>query len=136
MVRWIVLTLAGLGLLLVVPRDLVGPRIVAVIGGIPATLDNCVGLAVMAAAWVWFLARLYDLRGPWCADAACRLVVATTVLAAVASVAAAVWAGPELFAFAAGTAWLLQVALAFRIDWVRGHRARVLTPGGVAGVRP
>lgn len=61
LVRWMVLALAGLGVLLVLPRDMLGTGAVLVVGGLPVTAANLIGLTIMAVATVAFLVRLARL---------------------------------------------------------------------------
>lgn len=59
--RWLVLALAGLGVLLVLPGDMFGSGAVLVVGALHATVANLIGLTIMAVASVAFLVRLVRL---------------------------------------------------------------------------
>lgn len=130
--RWFVLTMAGLGLLLVLPADLLGADPVLVIAGQPATKAHLIGLGIMFVAWVVFLVRLLVLGGHCVHDVMCRVVFALFVVLAIGSLAAAAFGTIASLVGSGLPAMLCQWILAYRADHItdrRPARGRLVASG-------
>lgn len=122
LVRWFVLAVAGFGLLLVLPADMLGWRPVLVIAGRPTTAAQLIGLGVMLVAWLRFLVQVFRLRGRCRFDPTCRVLFAVFAVTALGSCAAAFGDSVTLLVALAVPAVLAQVAFAVRADLVGRRR--------------
>lgn len=115
--RWLVLTLAGVGLLALFPVNTFGGRAVLVVAGVGSFNPiQVLGVGMVVVAWLLFVAHVLSLRSPWWRDPA-ALVLAAVALVAVAGAATAFLLGSAVpLAGLLAVAVAVQVALSIRID--------------------
>lgn len=116
LVRWVVLTLAGTGLIVLFPPEVFGgPSSVAHAAPFVA-LAPILGFLVMTAGWVVFLVHITHVDSRWHEDAAALALLSAATVAGIAAVAG-ILAGPLLALLVPLAASVgLHTALAVRID--------------------
>lgn len=125
-VRWLVLTLTGAGMLVLLPSPLRdGPSWLPTSPVLGLTLVQVVALGIIAAAWTIDIYHLVRLPGRRLTDPGTILLGAAGFVALVVLVVAVVLrSGPAVIA-ALSVMVVAQLLLGVRVDWVR-HR-RVVT---------
>lgn len=133
MARWLVLTLAGVGLFALIPgSSFAAPGFSSTRWFLTLHPVQVVALVMMALAWVLFVVHLALLAGPWLRDPLSVTLAVLAVASVGAAVAAFSWGPTEsvVGTFVASVA--LHIGLCARIDWFRRHgRAVLATPGPV-----
>lgn len=127
MARWLVLTLAGVGLFALVPgSSFAAPSFASTRWLLALHPVQLVAVAMITLAWVLYVVHILLIPGPWWRDPS-ALVLAALALASVAACVVALTAGsvaPLLAAFVGSIA--VHVGLCVRIElvlgWVRGTR--------------
>lgn len=117
MARWLVLTLAGVGLFALVPgSSFAAPGFSATRWVLALHPVQLLALLMMGLAWVLFVVHVAMLAGPWLRDGV-SLALAVSALASVgASIAAFIWGSTEMLIGVVLITIGLHVALCLRID--------------------
>lgn len=116
--KWLVLCLAGSGLVALVPRDGLGARAVVRVSAVPAglTVAHLIVLGFVSVGWALFVVHLRALRTAWFGDRA-SVGLALGCMVTVAAVPAVLVFGTlALLTSVALAALVLHVALCLRID--------------------
>lgn len=115
--RWLVLTLAGVGLLALFPSATFGGRGVLMIAGVGSFNPiQMLGVGMVAVAWLLYVAHVLSLSSPWWRDPA-ALALAAVAAVAVAAAGTAFFLGHALLlGVLLAVAVIVQVALSIRID--------------------
>lgn len=127
MARWLVLTLAGVGLFALIPgSSFAAPGFTSTRWLLALHPVQFGAVVMMALAWVLFVVHLALLAGPWLRDPV-SLVLAALALASVAGCVLAFVSGPPSSVVGSFLVSLgLHIALCVRIDRVRIGSAPVL----------
>lgn len=116
MVRWLVLTVAGVGLLVLFPPATFGADSALRVPVLGLQVVELVAVATLAAAWVLFIVHLVRLRRQWLTDPIALALGAASLIAAVGTIAAAaLWTPAEVWGLLVVSV-IPQVLLACHID--------------------
>ncbi len=122
LVRWIVPTVAGAGLVVLFPTEAFGAPTV-VVAGLDIHIVPLVAAAVIAAACVVFQIHLMQLPVAWRRDPVALSLTIVSILGAMISALAVLSGWLPLMAGALLTTGVLYAALALRVDRLRGRNA-------------
>lgn len=124
MARWLVLTLAGVGLFALVPgSSFAAPEFSSTRWFLALHPVQFVALVMMALAWALFVVHVALLAGPWLRDVPSVTLAVLAVASVGASIAAFSWGPAESVVVAFLASIVVHVALCVRIDWFRRQGA-------------
>lgn len=114
--RWLVLTLAGVGLFALMPATSFAAPGFAATRWLSMQPVQLLALAMVVLAWILLVVHLAQLRGPWLRDVTSWTLALLSVVAAGACVAAFGWGTTASTAGSFVVAVVVQVVLGLRID--------------------
>lgn len=114
--RWLVLTLAGVGLFALMPVSSFAAPGFSSTRLLSMQPVQLLALAMVVLAWILLVVHLAKLRGPWLHDAASWALASLSAIAAVACLAAFGWGTTASIAGSFVVAAVVQVILGLRID--------------------
>lgn len=126
MARWLVLTLAGVGLFALIPgSSFAAPSFTSTRWLLSLHPVQVVALAMMGLAWLLFVVHVAQLADRWIRDPMSLTLAVLALTGVVLFVVACTWGRTESLVGAFLLAIGLHVVLCVRVDWVGQDPARV-----------